>query len=374
MYLRAHLSLQRMVKGGLRGKSSGTTARVATIGDGVEVKESKIKGAGLGLFATRDFEDQERITEYEGWEHDKEDVDRNQIPSTFARSLRGSNRVVVVPCTADGCADLEGLRGGAGVINDPTLVMRRDGRFDRDHSKDDQINCEFEEKEYNQGLKARVFAKAIKPIKAGEEILISYGVGWHLSFNQHKNELQKDRDRRAALDPAPSPLTGLNSQEKITSSAHRHSQAPPAPPAGSHPQRTSPRLAAPQSPDVALHPHAFSAAAGPGQSPPAPLSPSTKKPKHEQPECWKEPELKLEEGLNISELSEEQTARFFGGSRSSCSSSSQTGHSSCSHLSRLPSSAPPTSAGPFSSSAVIGGTGKGKRGNQAVLKLSKRKR
>uniref|UniRef100_A0A0G4HZL8 SET domain-containing protein n=1 Tax=Chromera velia CCMP2878 TaxID=1169474 RepID=A0A0G4HZL8_9ALVE len=258
----------------------------------------------------------------------------NTVPATLAKTLRGSNQVLVLPFRPDGCADVSLLKGGAGVINDPTLVVV-DGRFERDNSKESKVNCVLVERSYNQGLQKRVFAQATRPIKAGEELYTDYGTQWSLWYNKHAVSIEKDRARRIARDcRRRHPI--LSSPVIVNSDGGKKAQNPP----GSFPLFFALR------PFLSLCRQAVSVCTAPGESLSASLLPSTSSsqgPQVAKKAEWRVPQLKLEEGLNMLELLSEQKLQvvatdFRAGpertvrSSSSKSSSRSSGRSSSSSV------------------------------------------
>ena len=117
-------------------------------------KESQIPGAGLGLFTDEDIHKGDTVAEYTGtirtW---KECTKRFEEDETIGRYFYYVNRNYVIDAydDVDSLAryanDAAGLSGIKGIIN----------------------NCVYEERG------KRVYIVATRKIKAGSEILVSYG-------------------------------------------------------------------------------------------------------------------------------------------------------------------------------------------------------
>jgi hypothetical protein len=131
-----------------------------TIGDGLEVKESRIPGAGNGLFATTDFLRNDVITLYEGeWISRAKALRR---PPTHSKTIF---RDLVI----DGLKVPEMGRGGGSFINDP--------------QKKSMYNAELVPVDHPV-IKKRmlfmdmgVYVRATKWIGPGDEIYVRYGRG-----------------------------------------------------------------------------------------------------------------------------------------------------------------------------------------------------
>lgn len=111
---------------------------------GVQVKRSTIKGAGLGLFATRTIKKGEIIEEYTG-------------------------TVITAPSTSAKIFYKYGILLDDGGIIDSGRTVDCFSRYINDGRSSHRNNCEFFEKS------GRVYVKAIKTIKEGEELFVSYG-------------------------------------------------------------------------------------------------------------------------------------------------------------------------------------------------------
>lgn len=140
---------------------------VATIGHGVKVAASTIQGAGLGLFAARGFDKHELLTEYDG----------ERITHAQALALRQQGEATHVRVVSTFFAYINGLkepidgRGGGSFAND----------IDRSKSLR-RCNAVFATRVDSWSGETKVFLKAERAIRAGEEIWIAYGRGyWRLS-------------------------------------------------------------------------------------------------------------------------------------------------------------------------------------------------
>lgn len=115
---------------------------------GVEIKESSIEGAGLGLWATKDFKREDFIVPYEGKFLTKTDLDKLTIPQ------REYTFTLTENCHIDGKYTNSSL-----------------GRFINDGKSNQLNNCRFSVNFKNKTVKMR----AKRKIKRGTEIFVSYG-------------------------------------------------------------------------------------------------------------------------------------------------------------------------------------------------------
>jgi SET domain-containing protein len=153
-----------------------TPAKAATIGNDVFVYESKIPNAGRALFAADDFADGNWITEYDGELIDKKTADARlqQGKDTHIRSLEFGHSFV------DGfyCTNTRG-RGGASFANDPWTLGKNvasgmyNAKFEKFQSFDPKVGVKT--RTGDMELPNRVFLRAIKRIKKGDEIYVDYG-------------------------------------------------------------------------------------------------------------------------------------------------------------------------------------------------------
>ena len=154
---------------------AGDVQLPATINDGVEVKESGVPNAGLGLWATRAFAKGSLITEYdgEGISYAEAIKRRDAGVSTHIKSLDPMHL----------CIDGRGLtaasngRGGASFANDPyTTPYRRNTVFvTKQGVKGSVPRLGF-------GSLSRCFLQATRAIAPGEELFVSYGDSYFFLF------------------------------------------------------------------------------------------------------------------------------------------------------------------------------------------------
>lgn len=141
----------------------------ATIGNGVEVKPSKLgRKAGLGLFATRRFETGAIVTEYDGCVIDEREAKARQEQkiSTHIRSLGPKHAFI------DG-RDVpnERWRGGASFANDSFGTPAYNAKLEQ--HRPDKYTVGVNRSGVN--VLERVFLHAIKDIESGDEIYVNYG-------------------------------------------------------------------------------------------------------------------------------------------------------------------------------------------------------
>lgn len=156
-------------------------AHISTLGDGLETKTSTIPGAGLGLFATRDFADDEVITSYYGMLVPYKEAKRRN-PSHI-RALFPMHTAIDGRFMRDGTEitdpnlQLRG-KGVAALCNDARDEERNNAIFITAHSEENQKRFLAWERGAPFRLdpeQSDVFIVADGPIKAGEEIFVSYG-------------------------------------------------------------------------------------------------------------------------------------------------------------------------------------------------------
>jgi len=120
----------------------------------VEVRKSEIEGSGLGLFAACNFLKGEIVTIFV----------RKEIEKTVDRIFSISNTLVILDAGPWCAANMDETYLAAHMANDPN--WREEGEDGGDGKKIDtnvESNSHFE-------------LVAIKPIKAGDEILLSYNL------------------------------------------------------------------------------------------------------------------------------------------------------------------------------------------------------
>jgi SET domain-containing protein len=144
----------------------------------LEVKKSRIKGAGKGLFTKRDIKKGERIVEYLGEIITEAECDRRAEKDQFGYIFYISKRKCVDAFhTPDELAryanDAAGLTKTKGIRN----------------------NCCYEV------WKHRGWIKAEKNIKAGEEIFVSYGAEYWRDI-RYNIKLDKEKKLEAKMAKA----------------------------------------------------------------------------------------------------------------------------------------------------------------------------
>ena len=152
----------------------------ATIGNGVEVKESMLADAGRGLFAQRDFSKGSIVTEYAGTKlRDKFDAARcfpqthiNHCSAAFHGQL--SNDIYI-----DGICDPIPGSGGGSFAN---------------HQAKQDCNADF------AVIDGNVFLKATKHITTGDEIYVHCGTDLDVMMGRKRRVVVENVDRTLAID------------------------------------------------------------------------------------------------------------------------------------------------------------------------------
>ena len=138
---------------------------LATVGDGLAVRDSILAGAGLGLFATRPFCQGELVTYYQG--------QRINEAQAQARRARGEDAYIVTLESMRSAIDgvrADALRagfGGASACNDAS----RDAVVCAGVAQAAVNNAAF----VWHDVPARLLLRAQRDIQPGEEIFVSYG-------------------------------------------------------------------------------------------------------------------------------------------------------------------------------------------------------
>ena len=160
---------------------------LATYGNGVTLAPSGIAGAGLGLFATRDFQAGEPITEYTGQliSHAQGRklslADRSHVRARFGfrDAIDGKRMPDGTPIT-DPATQMAG-RGIAAFANDAYNSATYSNNADFDIKNSPATDAIIERGNINrldrEGERV-VFIRATRLIKAGEEIFIPYGTDY----------------------------------------------------------------------------------------------------------------------------------------------------------------------------------------------------
>lgn len=155
---------------------------LATVGHGVEIRESQIAGGGSGLFTTRSFDEGEAITAYSGqilsWKQAR------QVPPHEASHMRS---LVPMRWTLDGKRlpdgtsitqpneQLQGL-GGAAFANDAVRTrFQMNADFDFWDSPANRRLLDVGEFGDVRPGERIIVLKALRRIEAGEEVFVSYG-------------------------------------------------------------------------------------------------------------------------------------------------------------------------------------------------------
>jgi SET domain-containing protein len=148
--------------------------RYATIGDGIEVKQSSIPESGNGLFATRDFNEGEIITTYDGETIDFKTAGelRKQGKASHIRTL------VRMSICVDGFKDPADAhrKGGGSFCNDANYSGDTAGVSKY------QNNAKFSVENSAKDPREICYIRALKDIKSGEEIFVSYGRDYWKDF------------------------------------------------------------------------------------------------------------------------------------------------------------------------------------------------
>jgi len=150
---------------------------ISVVGDGVSVRRSTLPGIGSGLFADKDFEVGDLITEFIG----------NIVHDDSARKLADEGRATHIVSAKYGNLNLDGsasLRlphglGGGHFANDgrfhPVEGMPAPGTNAKQFWREDKSMAI-----------TRVFLVATRPIEAGDEIFTTYGEEyWARHASQH---------------------------------------------------------------------------------------------------------------------------------------------------------------------------------------------
>jgi len=127
------------------------------IKDGLEIKPSKYKNAGMGLFATRSFDKHERLTPYGGVKsarNTSEGLPLNKQSRYVYRLTKDPNN-------------------NKAVDSERFFKLSEKGRWSNHPIANDKSNSDFYEDD-----NGNVFLEAIIPIKKGDEILTNYGGGY----------------------------------------------------------------------------------------------------------------------------------------------------------------------------------------------------
>lgn len=180
------------------------------IGDGLCVKPSLIRGAGKGLFVTRDVKQGQIITEYDGVLYHRHKAkkqlvsknidqfnltshDRGLDPGLIIRGLQ------VVP-------DKKSKRGGGSFLNHAFNAKDRNCTFKVTERLIKPKTTVQGTAECNFVTSNRVWIKATKDIKAFEELLCSYGTGYKFDKYLPSNEVTYEYDDEEVLINSYKPI------------------------------------------------------------------------------------------------------------------------------------------------------------------------
>ena len=149
----------------------------ATIGYGVDVMQSTITTAGLGLFATRDFKTNEIITEYAGCiMSDRFQAAQCEVQTHIVRVSAAYNRQLGPDLYVDG---------------DRTPVTGRGGGSFANHSK--TPNAEL------YPCDGKVFLRARAPITSKSEIFACYGADTRVMMGEAQYQATTNSDGRSSV-------------------------------------------------------------------------------------------------------------------------------------------------------------------------------
>ena len=141
--------------------------------EGVEIKKSKLPGAGLGLFATRDFKKKSKISSYGG-----------EIISDAVHNQRDSGYAIVIG------------RGRTGKNLDGRATSSGNGRYVNSCRRQNRPRCNRNNVHLPQVSIRNGVAKgkltATRAIKAGSEIYASYGPGYWKKAERKKKRRPKN--------------------------------------------------------------------------------------------------------------------------------------------------------------------------------------
>jgi hypothetical protein len=137
-----------------------SSAALATIGDGLEVRTSTIPNAGLGLFANRPFAAQSDITAYQGQSIDHSVAVKRRREGADSHIVKGGPSAFHSPCI-DGipAKDLKIGMGGGSACN---------------HQDQKRCNAELVFRQEADGREVTV-VRAKRGVAVGEEIFVNYG-------------------------------------------------------------------------------------------------------------------------------------------------------------------------------------------------------
>lgn len=118
----------------------------------VEIRPSTIEGAGLGLFAVEDFKKDDLIVPYEGEFIDEEELNRRYGDDTAKYALQINKDLYI---------DSACSRGTGAFINQAQTKAKNNARLSKFPGR--------------RTIAPHASVRAIKSIKAGDEIFVDYG-------------------------------------------------------------------------------------------------------------------------------------------------------------------------------------------------------
>jgi hypothetical protein len=145
-----------------KGRKPNDRFKHATLGDGVNLRQSTMAGAtakNKGLFACRAFSENELITEYTG----------PRITREQALELRKQGRA----------SHVKGINYDVSIDGDQQPIAGQGiAQFANDSTREGKNNAKFDIKFDKDHGEMRVFIKALRLLRANEEIFIGYGKGY----------------------------------------------------------------------------------------------------------------------------------------------------------------------------------------------------
>jgi SET domain-containing protein len=152
---------------GTNKKKTKMKKTIATLGDGVEVRQSTLGPcAGMGLFATRPFLMRSRITEYDG-----ELLDYSEMQQRLKNDLHSHIRSLDFRSLGIDGKNLKAgsiYRGGGSFANDARCNVVNNASFQKVTGAGVQRDGEFESLN-------RIVLIATRDIQMNEEIFVHYG-------------------------------------------------------------------------------------------------------------------------------------------------------------------------------------------------------